>query len=79
LPAAYVKLQELHLDFSTRPVLMFDPASADIFARLKGRIHVGTMDLKIAAVAIARGDVLISRNLRDYRRVPNLNVEDWTA
>jgi len=79
LPVAYAKLNELHQDFNTRPVLMFDSAMAEIFGKLKGRVHVNSADLKIAAMAIARGELLLSRNLRDFRRVPDLRVEDWTV
>ncbi len=42
-------------------------------------IRVGTMDLRIASVCLATGSTLLSRNLRDFRRVPGLMVEDWTT
>jgi len=42
------------------------------------RIRVGTMDLRIASICLATGSTLLSRNLRDFRRVPGLIVEDWT-
>jgi tRNA(fMet)-specific endonuclease VapC len=79
LPRAYAKLHELHQDFNTRPVLMFDSKAAEIFAKLKGRIHVNAADLKIAALTMAKEELLLSKNLRDFRRVPDLQVEDWTV
>ena len=36
------------------------------------------MDLKIAAIVLANGATLLSRNLSDFRKVPGLKVEDWT-
>jgi predicted nucleic acid-binding protein len=36
------------------------------------------MDPKIAAIALDRGALLISRNPLDFRRDPNPRVEDWT-
>jgi tRNA(fMet)-specific endonuclease VapC len=36
------------------------------------------MDLKIAAIAISRKAILLSRNLRDFQQVSGLQVEDWT-
>ena len=35
------------------------------------------MDLKIAATALVHGALLLSANLRDFRQVPGLMVEDW--
>ena len=36
------------------------------------------MDLRIASIVIAsKATFLLSRNLRDFQRIPNLNVEDW--
>ena len=43
------------------------------------RIRIGTMDLKIAATALTCGATLLSRNLRDFQKVPGLNVQDWIA
>ena len=79
LAVAYGKLRAFHEDFNTRPMIMFDPPSELVYERLKDeKTRVATMDLRIAAIAIAHNDVLISRNLRDFRRVPGLRVEDWT-
>jgi tRNA(fMet)-specific endonuclease VapC len=36
------------------------------------------MDLKIAAISITNDAILISRNLADFERIPNLAVKDWT-
>ena len=35
------------------------------------------MDLKTAAIAVAFDATLLSRNLRDFQRVPHLKVENW--
>ena len=50
---------------------------ADRLFRL--RLNVGRMDLKIAAVALEIGAVVVTDNLRDFGRVPGLDVEDWTV
>jgi tRNA(fMet)-specific endonuclease VapC len=70
-----------HLDNYRRiPVLPFDEAAAVAFQQLRRvRLRIGTMDLKMAAIAVSRDATLLSRNLADFRQVPGLQVEDWTA
>ena len=41
--------------------------------------RIGTLDLRIAATAISRNATLVSRNLKDFRRIKDLRVEDWAA
>lgn len=69
-----------HLDNYRRiSVLGFDEAAAMVFQRLRrSRLRIGTMDLKIAAIVLARDATLLSRNLDDFRQIPDLHVEDWT-
>lgn len=56
----------------------FDGSACDEFLNLKSqRLRLGTQDLKIAAIALSRGALLLSANLRDFRRVPALRVENW--
>jgi tRNA(fMet)-specific endonuclease VapC len=76
-----VALPLQHLDNYRRiPVLAFDEAAAAVFQRLRRtRLRIGTMDLKIAAIVLSRDATLLSRNLADFRQVPGLRVEDWTA
>lgn len=76
---AYRKLEH-HLDIYCRvQVLGFDERAGAELERLRGlRLRVGTMDLKIAAIALAHSATLVTRNVRDFALVPGLIVEDWT-
>lgn len=38
---------------------------------------IGGMDLMIAAHALAENAVLVTNNLREFARVPNLRLENW--
>lgn len=77
---AYRKL-ERHLDLYRRvQVLGFDERAGAEFDHLRAvRLNVGTMDLKIAAIALAHSATVLTRNLKDFSRVPDLHVEDWTV
>lgn len=43
----------------------------------KGGKSIGPLDLLIAAHALAMDATLITHNIREFRRVPDLKVEDW--
>lgn len=78
--AGYTSLHRLLRDYSTRKVLDFDESAFQKFQDLRAqRIRIGTMDLRIAAIALAHDATLLSRNLSDFRKVPGLRVEDWTV
>lgn len=75
---AYSRLRNALKDYKNSTVLDFDEKAAKIFVQLKSeKIRIGTMDLKIASIAIANNAILISRNLADFEQVPNLSVENW--
>jgi tRNA(fMet)-specific endonuclease VapC len=42
------------------------------------KLNVGANDLKIAAIALELGLTVVTRNQRDYDRVPALVTEDWS-
>lgn len=60
--------------------LPFDDAAANVFDDLRSqqKLRIGTNDLSIAAITLSVGGVLITRNTKDFERVPNLVFEDWT-
>ncbi|NOT63144.1 MAG: type II toxin-antitoxin system VapC family toxin [Acidobacteria bacterium] len=43
----------------------------------KQKIRVATHDLRIAAICIAYNVTLVTRNRRDFERIPDLSVEFW--
>lgn len=61
-------------------LLPFTAEAATECQRLrKEKLRIGTQDLKIAAIALTNDTLLLSRNLRDFKKVPGLEVEDWLA
>jgi tRNA(fMet)-specific endonuclease VapC len=75
----YQRLTRMLEFYCMTPLLPFDEHAIEHFHRLwRGRLRIGTMDLKIAAIALAHNATLLSRNLVDFGKVPALHVEDWT-
>lgn len=76
----YAMFQQVLERFVETQVVGFDDAAADVFTDLRSqKIRIGTMDLRIASIAIANDLTLLTRNTVDFARVPNLRFEDWTA
>ena len=76
----YTLLAQVLRTFTVAPVLPFDAPAAAVFAELVAqRVRVRTMDLRIAATALARGLVVLTRNASDFGQVPGLQIEDWTV
>jgi tRNA(fMet)-specific endonuclease VapC len=77
---AYDRLQRRIEFFAAWAVLPWTSEAADKFVQLrKLKIKVGTMDLKIAAITLTTGGILLSRNQVDFEKVPGLQVQDWTV
>jgi tRNA(fMet)-specific endonuclease VapC len=75
----YARLNRMRQYYCATPVLLFDEKCLAQFQTLWiQRLRVGTMDLKIAATALANNATLITRNTSDFSKVPGLTVEDWT-
>ncbi|MCH7228075.1 type II toxin-antitoxin system VapC family toxin [Haloferula sp. A504] len=58
--------------------LPWDRGAASRFERFrKSGIRIGTLDLRIACIAIERGALLLTRNSVDFEKVPGLRFENW--
>ena len=66
------------------PSLEFDLESAAAYGRLRTRLEakgtpIGPNDMLIAAQALSRNLVVVTDNVREFRRVRGLKVENWRA
>jgi len=76
--AGYRELARLVDYFRAFTIVPFDERAADQFDNLRAaKIRLGTMDLKIAAIALVNQALLLSANRRDFEQVPGLRVENW--
>ena len=65
-------------------VLPFDAAAARRYGEVRAALEndgtpIGDADTRIAAIALTHGLRIVTGNERRFRRVPNLEVENWLA
>jgi tRNA(fMet)-specific endonuclease VapC len=79
LAIAYRSLQSTIEDLQTLPILPFsDPARDRYRELLQQKIRVGSHDLRIAAIVLTIGGILVTRNRQDFDRIPNISITDWS-
>jgi tRNA(fMet)-specific endonuclease VapC len=67
---------------STIPVLEIDDSVVDHYAAVRMSLEaagspIGSNDLLIAAHALSMGAVVVTNNIREFSRVPGLQIENW--
>jgi tRNA(fMet)-specific endonuclease VapC len=84
LPEVAVRLRVEALNTFLKPlaILPFDSRSAQHAAVIRAELEaagtpIGPHDLLIAAIALRHGATLITRNVREFSRVPGLLWENW--
>ena len=65
-------------------VLSFDDAAAAVYGTVRAGLEragtpIGSMDLLIAAHALALGRTVVTNNTREFSRVAGLKVENWAG
>ncbi len=64
---------------SSIAILPFDGAASVEYQRLqKLNLRAGTMDIRIAAIALAQKATLLTRNRIHFEKIPSLKIEDWS-
>jgi len=64
-------------------VLAYDEAAARHYGAMRAQLEkkgtpIGSMDMMIAAHALSLRLTVITNNVREFKRVQGLKVEDWT-
>lgn len=80
-PAQNLARQEAFLEiFQSLP---FDDFAAQTYAEIRTNLErigspIGPNDLCIAAIALTNGLTLISNNIKEFKKVARLKLEDWS-
>ena len=78
--AAYSRLTDTLNELRNWSVVTFSTGAVVRYAALKKqKLNVGSNDLKIASIAIETGATVVTRNRRDFERIPGVVVEDWAV
>jgi tRNA(fMet)-specific endonuclease VapC len=70
-------------DFTSHlEVLSYDAKASQHYGQIKAGLEkkgkiIGENDIHIAAHAISQGLILVTNNLKEFKRVPNLALENW--
>ena len=65
-------------------VLPYDAKASQHYGQIKAALEkkgqiIGENDIHIAAHAISHGLILVCNNVREFKRVPNLALENWVS
>jgi len=65
-------------------IAYFDEAAAEVYGSVRAGLEkagtpVGSMDMLIGAHALSLGITLVTNNLREFKKIKNLKVVDWSA
>ncbi len=78
--AIYDRLLRHLSTFRRMEVLPYDDDAEAVREQFRNeRIKISAMDMKIAAITLSRNAVLITRNAVDFRKIPRLQIDDWSA
>ena len=75
--------QKLAMFLAPFRILPFTTEDALTAAKIRGYLErrgtmIGPYDTLIAAQGVARGMTVVTHNTEEFRRVPGLQLEDWT-
>ncbi|TAE55820.1 MAG: type II toxin-antitoxin system VapC family toxin [Nostocales cyanobacterium] len=82
-PGKAVKIKSILETFlSSVTVLNFGLQEAEIVAEIRSLLKIsgspiGAYDVLIAATALSHNLIMVTANVREFQRVPNLKIENW--
>jgi len=80
LVSAYSRLEVTVDYYKSIQILSFDQNAQVCFEELmRQKILDGIQDLRIAAIALSVNGIVVTRNHKDFGKVPNLQLENWAT
>ena len=80
LASAHRDLRLTQNFFCSVNLLEFNQEACERFQKLRQqKINSGSQDLRIAAIALVNQAIVVTQNYKDFIKVPDLILEDWTV
>ena len=83
--SAYPQKNQVRLDEFTAPfeIAPYDEIAARAYGLIRNQLKksgrpIGPLDMLIAAHAVGHGLILVTNNEKEFRRIKELTVENWT-
>jgi tRNA(fMet)-specific endonuclease VapC len=63
-------------------ILFYNDSAARIYGKIRANLEakgkpIGSMDILIAAHAVSENCILVTNNEKEFRRIPELKIENW--
>ena len=76
------QIEATHKLITTFEVMNFGTKEAEIYAKIRANLEkngcsIGAMDTLIASVAVTNDLIIVTNNEKEFKRVPNLKIENW--
>ncbi|MDB9372653.1 type II toxin-antitoxin system VapC family toxin [Nodularia sphaerocarpa] len=84
-PQRAVKIQSIIATLlNSITILPFDSKEAEQAAQIRSFLKlagspIGAYDVLIAATAVINNHIVVTSNVREFQRVPNLQIENWRS
>jgi len=74
--------KEIKNFLNTLTILNFNRKDAEVYSKISVELRkkgesIGDFDELIGSIAIARAETLITRNIRHYEKIPDINLQNW--
>ncbi len=80
IAATYARLTETVNELRNWSVVSLPVGALTRYNALKKqKLNVGRNDLRIASIALETGATVVTRNHRDFARIPGVTIDDWSA
>ena len=65
-------------------ILNFDVDAADSYGKIRAGLEkkgmpIGPLDMMTAGHAMSKGYTVVTNNVKEFSRIPDLKIEDWAA